>query len=424
MSNWGIAPGAPYRSLIEATARFNLWHGPIRSAKTTHSLMAWLGFLPDAPREGQLFMVGKTEDTLERNILRPLSEANPGFKYNKGQKQAWYGGREIVLLGANDVKAETRVRGVTGAGFYFDELTLLPHDFVKQCQGRMSPEESKAFATTNPDGPYHWVKAEHIDRAEELGSRRFRHWSWPIEANPFLSRQYIEDIKAEYGEGTLWFRRFIEGQWVAAEGAVYDFWDESVHTIPEWELPGLPDELYLSVDYGTSNATSVGLYARWLDKPIKAARLRGYYHSGRETGRQKTDTEYAKDLDSEFEQEKSSIKAVLVDPSAASLKAELKRHGWRVKDAKNEVIDGIRTQAKMLKGGQYKIVNHPSNTRCIRDYGAYLWDEKAQDRGEDKPLKENDHTKDEERYFLHTIYGRKIGNLDALRGASGIGGSR
>jgi PBSX family phage terminase large subunit len=403
MSSWGIAPGAPYRSLIEATARFNLWHGPIRSAKTTHSLMAWLGFLPDAPREGQLFMVGKTEDTLERNILRPLSQANSGFRYNKGQKQAWYGGREIVLLGANDVKAETRVRGVTGAGFYFDELTLLPHDFVKQCQGRMSPDDSKAFATTNPDGPYHWVKAEHIDRAEELGRRRFRHWSWPIEANPFLSRQYIEDIKAEYGEGTLWYRRFIEGQWVAAEGAIYDFWDEQEHTITS---VGEPDELYLSIDYGTSNATSVGLYGIYRAGKPRVVRLKGYYYSGRDTGRQKTDSEYAADLAEEFKDEKAKIKAVILDPSAASFKTELRRHGWRVRDAINDVVDGIRTQARMLKSGDYQILATPSNQQCIRDYGAYLWDGKAQARGEDKPLKEHDHTKDEERYLLHTIYGR------------------
>lgn len=403
MSSWGIAPGAPYRSLLAATARFNLWHGPIRSGKTTHSLMAWLGFVPDAPREGQLFMVGKTEDTLERNILRPLAEANPGFTYNKGQKQAWYGGREITLLGANDVKAETRVRGVTGAGFYFDELTLLPREFVKQCQGRMSPDDAKAFATTNPDGPYHWVRAEHIDRADELGPRRFRHFSWPIDANPFISRQYIEDIKAEYGEGTLWAKRFIEGQWVAAEGAVYDFFNEAEYTIPT--VPQ-SDELYVSVDYGTSNATSAGLYGVWRGGGLRAARLRGYYHSGRDTGRQKTDSEYADDLDEIFATEKPNVKALILDPSAASFKTELRKRGWTVRDADNDVIDGIRTQARMLKVGEYKIVQHPSNQQAIRDYGAYLWDARAQARGEDKPIKEHDHTKDEERYLLHTLFGR------------------
>ena len=401
---WRLLPGAPARSILEATARINIWHGPVRSSKTVSSLLRWVEFVTlDAPSGGLLFMVGKTELTLQRNILDPLQAflGPRDFRVQTGKHKAWIGGKEIQLVGANDARAEEKIRGVTAAGMYGDELTLWPESFYRMALSRLSVRGSKFFGTTNPDGPYHYLKTDFIDRAGDLNLRAF---TWPIDANTTLDPEYVRNLKAEYGEGTLWYKRFIDGHWVAAEGAVYDFFNETEHTITQ--PPSDPDDLFLSADYGTSNATSVGLYGTWR-KPIdglKAARLRGYYYSGRDTGRQKTDAEYADDLEAAFGDVKPRINHVILDPSAASFKAELRRRKWRVRDANNDVISGIRTQAKMLKSGEYKLTADATNRQAIRDYGAYLWDSKAQARGEDKPLKQNDHTKDEERYFLHTTF--------------------
>lgn len=351
-------------------------------------------------------MVGKTERTLRRNILSEVERivGSRNYRFNAGEGVAHILGREVFVYGANDERAEGKIRGLTVAGAYGDELSLWPESFYAQLLARMSIRGAMLFGTTNPDGPYHWLKANYLDRAAELNLRAFH---FALEDNPALDPQYVADLKAEYGAGTLWYRRFILGDWVAAEGAVYDFFNESEHvaaTAPERD----PDRLFLSIDYGTSNATSAGLYGTWKEPVgnLKALRLDGYYYDGKASGRQKTDADYARDLEERFGDQRRRIRVIL-DPSAASFKAELKKHGWRVTAAKNDVLDGIRTQAKMLQAGEYRILDAPGNKQAIRDYGAYLWDTKAQARGEDKPIKSNDHTKDEERYFLHTVFGNQ-----------------
>lgn len=388
-------------SIREAVARLNIWHGPVRSGKTIASIVAWLLFIRTAP-PGALLMVGKTERTLKRNILDVIAQiaGTKNYRYVGGSGEAFIYGRKVLLVGANDERAEGKIRGLTVAGAYGDELSLWPEGFFRQLLARMSVRGARFFGTTNPDGPYHWLKVNFLDRVGELDLRAF---TWPLEHNVALDPAYIAALKSEYGEGSLWFKRFILGLWVAAEGAVYDFFNESEHTVEE--VPQ-PDELFLSVDYGTSNATSVGLYGAYREGQLRAARLRAYYYDGRASGRQKTDSEYAADLDETFGDVKSSIKRVIVDPSAASFKAELRKRGWKLLDANNDVLNGIRTHARMLKSGEFKIVRHPSNMQIIRDYGAYLWDSKAQARGEDKPLKQHDHALDEARYFCHTIFGQ------------------
>lgn len=403
--DWVFSPKAR-DSIRDSTARQNIWHGSVRSGKTISSIIRWLMFIQTAPLGGALVMVGKTERTLRRNILSEVERivGSRQYHYNAGEGVATILGREVFVYGANDERAEGKIRGLTVAGAYGDELSLWPESFYAQLLARMSVRGAKLFGTTNPDGPYHWLKANYLDRAADLNLRAFH---FELEDNPALDPEYVSSLKAEYGEGTLWYRRFILGDWVAAEGAVYDFFNESEHvtaTPPSRE----PDRLFLSIDYGTSNATSAGLYGTWREPvgKLKALRLDGYYYDGRASGKQKTDSDYAKDLDLHFGIHKAQARVIL-DPSAASFKAELKKHGWRVTPAKNDVIDGIRTQAKMLQAGEYRILDTPGNKQAVRDYGAYLWDTKAQARGEDKPIKSNDHTKDEERYFLHTIFGNQ-----------------
>ena len=421
---WLPIPGPPNDSVKAATARQNIWHGPVRSGKTVSSLIAWILFVDEAPLGGELFMIGKTQDALESNALVPLQAfLGNNFRYSLHNRKAamrrastgtW---REIRLVTANDERAEAKVRGSTAAGAYGDEITLWPESLYRQLLARMSLRGSRLFGTTNPDGPYHWLKAGFLDRSDELDLHAF---TWPIDVNTHLAPEYIDQLKAEYEEGSLWYRRFIEGQWVAAEGAVYDFFDEARHTIDV--LPNRqPDQVDVSIDYGTSNATSAGAYASWNRIPkgeLRAVRLGGYYYDGRATGRQKTDREYAEEIGAWIDSLGYQVRHVFLDPSAASFGTELSRHGMWVKNANNDVLDGIRTQAKLLRAGEYKIARDPSNGQCIRDYGAYLWDTKAQARGEDKPLKQHDHTKDEERYYLHTMFGAPelAGGLITTRG--------
>lgn len=406
---WAFSPKAR-DSIRDSTARINIWEGAVRSGKTVSSIIRWITFIGSAP-PGALLMVGKTERTLKRNILDEI-EAIVGpknYRYVGGSGEAWICGRKVLLVGANDERAEGKIRGLTVAGAYGDELTLWPEGFFRQLLARMSVRGAKLFGTTNPDGPYHWLKTGFLDRQNDLDLRAFH---FELEDNVALDPAYVASLKAEYGEGSLWYKRFIQGLWIAAEGAVYDFFNETDHVLND--LPDRrPDQVDVSIDYGTSNATSAGIYASWNGVPagtLRAVRLGGYYYDGRATGRQKTDDEYADEITTWLEGLGHPIRYVFLDPSAASFGAELRKRKvaqrpLTVRKAQNDVLDGIRTQARMLRSGEYKIRRDPTNAPCIRDYGAYLWDTKAQARGEDKPIKQHDHTKDEERYFLHSMFG-------------------
>lgn len=408
----GVIDGPPLDSIIDSTARFNIWSGPVRSAKTMHSLIRWLTYIKEQTDSmassnrlgGDLLMMGKTRSALVRNVFIPLSRAVDGlFTWSDYRSEWQYADIRGFYLGAADSKAEGVLRGFTCAGAYCDEVSLWPQEVFNQLVLRMSVPGAKMFATTNPDGPYHWLKTDYIDSS----NNNVRVFTWPLETNIYLDPDYIVDLKKTFTPGSLWYRRFILGSWVAAEGAVFDFWDVDEHVL---DINNTPKIRYLNmaIDYGTSNPTAAGLFAVPDASTIRNLRVwldDEWYYDGREAGKQLTDGETVDKIEAWVGNRRSLIRAVYVDPSAASFRAELSRRGWYVREAKNDVLEGIRLQANMLHDGSYKIASRCKQT--IKDYGVYSWDRRAQARGEDAPLKglnDGSHTQDMQRYFLFTEY--------------------
>lgn len=392
---WGWFSQKQLDVIVNATARLNILSGSVRSGKTISSLVAWIYYVQQAP-PGELLMVGKTERTLKRNILDPLQEIVGGrhCSLNKGTGELTLFRRRIYLAGANDERAEGKIRGMTLAGAYCDEISLYPESFFTMLLSRLSVPGARLIGTTNPDSPYHWLKLNYLDRGSELN---LKHWHFTLEDNFNLDPVYVEALKKEYTG--LWYKRYILGHWVLAEGAVYDMWDEAKYVKP---APQDLKRFIVGIDYGTSNPCTFGLYG-WNDsaKPIVYL-VREYWYDSRATGRQKTDTEYADD----FKEWLGDIKpeAIYIDPSAASFTAELRKRGYRVRDANNDVLDGIRFVASMLT--QERFFVDPSCKHTIAEFNSYVWDTKAQLRGEDKPLKQNDHSQDRNRYALFSHFGR------------------
>lgn len=386
-------------SFQESNARINIFEGPVRAGKSFIALIRWLEFCRSgAP--GPLVICGRTDKTIKRNIITPLQIMVGGaVQYSQGKGELTLYNRTMYVIGANDDRAEAKIRGSEFAGALLDEITLLPENFVKMLLSRLSVPKAKLFASTNPDSPYHWVKTDFINRSAELDCKVF---SFSIDDNPSLDEDYKTQLKKEY-QG-LWYRRYILGEWVVAEGAVYDFFNEDYHVI---DTPPIAHEYIVGVDYGTTNPTVFVLIGynpsvypnMWLEKE--------FYYDSKETLRQKSDYEYALDL-MEFI-EGLNIRAIYIDPSAASFKQELKRNGVvNIRDAVNDVLPGIRYQGQLLMNGTYKICSSCINT--IKEYTNYVWDGKASARGEDKPIKKNDHTKDAERYALYTHFFERIGD--------------
>lgn len=312
----------------------------------------------------------------------------------------------MFVVGANDDRAEAKIRGSEFAGALIDEGTLMPENFFKMLLSRLSIEGAQLFVTTNPDSPYHWLKKDFIDRQKELDMKVF---SYTIRDNPSLGEKYINDLSKEY-QG-LWHQRYIEGKWVLADGAVYDFFNDDIHIINS--PPGLATFYIVGIDYGTTNPCVFSLigYNRnlypnmWLEKE--------YYYDSAKHLRQKSDYEYTLDLIKFIDG--YHVKNILVDPSAASFKRELKRNDIRnVKDAMNDVLPGIRFQSQLLSNGTYKICSNC--VESIKEYQNYLWDSKASERGEDKPIKKFDHcfakgTKITTDYGTVSIEKIKIGDM-------------
>ena len=371
--------------------RINILDGSVRSGKTWIDCVVWGLWVASMPIDKTYLMTARTLTTLKRNCLEPMVQllGAENFQYSISSKQGRLFGRNIQFEGANDAQAEAKIRGLTLQGAFVDEITLVPEDYFTMLLSRLSEKGAKLFGSTNPDSPSHWLKKKYLDRADELSIYTD---TFIIDDNTFLDPEYIENIKSEYTG--VFYKRFILGMWVIAEGLVYQF-DAERHCTSEIPATG---EYYLSIDYGTMNPFSCGL---WCVNGDKAVRIKEYYYCGRETAEQKTDEQYADEVDALADG--YNISSVIVDPSAASFIAELKKRNYKVQKAKNDVIDGIRVTARFLEKGNIKI--HESCKDAINEFGLYSWNDKS---SVDEVVKDNDHAMDEIRYFCNTIMIKKV----------------
>lgn len=370
----------------------------MRSGKTLCTGLSFFCWAMSAFQNRNFALCGRTIQSVRRNILselRPLLEGM-GFRLaeqvSRNVIQVRLGGRRNTfwLFGGKDESSAALIQGITLAGALLDEVALMPRSFVEQAVARCSVTGSRLWFSCNPESPAHWFYQEWILKAEEKKVLRLH---FTMEDNPGLS----PEVRARYANTFqgVFYRRFVLGEWTAAEGLVYDFFDKSfVKPVPE----GPFEAWYVSVDYGTSNPTSMGL---WGKKEGVWYRTAEYYYDARAARRQKTDEEYADDLRRLAGDR--PIKAVIVDPSAASFRETLRRRGWRVKKADNQVVSGIRLTARLLKSGKLVICQGCGD--AVREFGLYRWDDRGQ--GQDQVRKEHDHAMDEIRYFAATVAGKE-----------------
>ena len=389
-------------SIREATGRVNLWEGAIRSGKTIGSLIRWVLFVATAPTTGELVIIGRTRDAVWRNVIAPLQSVElfgPVAAHivgNHGAPTVQILGRRVHVLGASDAKAEKVIRGMTVAGAYVDEVTTLPEEFFTQLLGRMSVAGAALFGTTNPDNPAHWLKKKFLDRLAALPD--WRRWHFTLDDNPSLTAAYVASIKAEFTG--LWYRRFILGEWVAAEGAIYSMWDEARHVVPHDQVPAMQQLIGVGVDYGTTNPTSAILLGQDVDGGLWLVDELRYDPTL--TQHRLTDSQLsARFRDWLTASAPQGVRFVLVDPAAASFKVQLHTDGVHgLQNADNDVAYGIRTVASLLGDGHLRV-----SDRCagfISEVTGYAWDPKQTEKGKDAPLKVADHSLDAARYSICT----------------------
>ena len=376
--------------------------GAVRSGKTFCMGLSFFLWAQHDFSGRQFALCGKTVGALRRNLLTELlpSLRRIGMEVQENRSAntltVVYAGHrnQFLLFGGKDASSAALIQGSTLAGLLLDETALMPRSFVEQAVARCSVRGSKLWFNCNPEGPEHWFYKEWIEKAESRGALRLH---FTMEDNPGLPPEIRQRYERLYTG--VFYRRFVLGEWVAAQGLVYDFFDPARDAA---EVPEGPFSAWrVSVDYGTVNPLSMGL---WGQKNGVWYRVEEAYYDSRREGRQKTDAEYA-DLLEQLAAGRE-IQRVIVDPSAASFMEALRQRGWQVVKADNDVADGIRVTADLLR--QRRIVLCRPCRDCLREMALYCWDERT---GRDAPRKEHDPAMDEMRYFAMDLVGERSGGF-------------
>jgi PBSX family phage terminase large subunit len=379
----------------------NILEGAVRSGKTW-ALHPKTFYCCAYQVHGRKLFTGVSKQSIYNNVLSDLFNivGSKNYSYNRSTGQLKLCDNEWLVVGAKDEGSERYIRGLTVGVALCDEISLMPQSFFQMLLTRMSPRGARLYATTNPDNPYHWLKTEYLDNAELRAKQILWSDHFTMADNPNLTQEFVEAQRKLY---TGFFRkRFIEGLWVMAEGAIYkDSWSEDLLYDQNDEPPGLRSQgghqaRIIAVDYGTTNPM---VYLDIYDDGEVFWIVREYYWDSVAQMRQKTDGEYADDL-VEFIGHPNNAK-VVIDPSAASFKTELMKRGIWHTDADDDVNEGIRIASMVLNQRMVRFCRQTVQ-RTIQEMQTYAWDAKAAQRGEEKPLKSHDHGADAFRYFAKT----------------------
>ena len=373
-----------------ATHRYNLKVGAVRSGKSyidiAYTVPARLRAVKD--KDGLNFIIGVSKETIERNVLQPMREIYTDTIVGtiNSRNIAMVCGVPVYCIGAEKISQLAKIQGASIKYCYGDEIAKWNPEIFTMLQSRLDKPYSKFDGACNPEYPSHWLK-QFVDRADIDAYVQ----KYTIFDNPFLSKEFVDNLCKEYS-GTVYYKRYILGEWALAEGLIYPMYE---HAIEEAPKNIATSKYYMSIDYGTRNAFAALV---WELRGQVWYATRGFYYSGRDMGVSKTDGEYMIDIDNLTEGLPGPIRTI-VDPSAASFIALLRKHDTRYKvfPADNAVMDGIRETALAIQRDMIKI--DPSIKEWKSEAGGYVWDETA---GDDKPIKVNDHYMDSTRYFVKT----------------------
>lgn len=373
--------------------------GSIRSGKTLCAIDSFINWSQTNFSNEIFIIAGVSVGALQRNVLEPLfsllNTKDIAYTYRRTEKYVIIGSNRYYLFGGNSEASQDTLQGITSAGLFADEAPLMPRSFIEQAMARCSVEGAKYFFTLNPASPYHWFKTEILDRIDEMNGVRLH---FTMDDNPSLTVDTKERYKRMFTG--LFYKRYIEGLWVVAEGAIYDMFNADTHVIDVPQNRDFFDKCIAAVDYATSSVMTFGLYGI---KDDTIYLIKEYYWDAKEQMKQKTDVEYVKDLKSFIDG--WNVKHIYVDPSASSFQATCRYANMHIiRNAKNDVVNGIRTVASKLQQNKFFIDKECKYT--LKEIQSYTWDVKAQQLGEDRPVKKNDHAMDRDRYAIHTFFSK------------------
>lgn len=218
----------------DATHRWNIKTGATRSGKT------WLDYyvIPKRiralqGRPGDVLLLGNTQATLERNVLNPMREmyGDKLVSIIKNDNKVRLFGRWCYALGADKVTQVNKIRGMSIAYCYGDEVVTWNQEVFEMLKSRLDKEYSCFDGTCNPENPKHWFK-QFIDSDADIFCQKYT-----LDDNSFLPESFVTNLKNEY-RGTVYYNRYILGEWCNAEGLLFPQFADNPKL---WEVKELPD---------------------------------------------------------------------------------------------------------------------------------------------------------------------------------------
>lgn len=386
-----------------AGKRWNLKIGAVRSGKSFVDIVYVIPSRLRALSEesGLNVILGVSKETIERNVLQPMREIYTDALVGtiNSRNIANVCGVPVYCLGAEKVSQVAKIQGSSIKYCYGDEIAKWHPEVFAMLQSRLDKAYSCFDGSCNPEYPGHWLKS--FINTPEIDAYIQK---YTLFDNPYLPEEFVNNLCKEYA-GTVYYNRYINGEWTLAEGLIFPMYQDAIADAPE----GHAEQYGISVDYGTRNAFAAILWGKWGDAWYA---VKEYYYSGRDEQESKTDGEYADDMERWLAAYFAEINAAvppsirtIIDPSAASYITLLhkKYQQFRVVPADNAVADGIRETAECMKRGRIKI--SPAMVNWRKEVEGYIWDDTA---SEDKPVKVNDHLMDSMRYFVKTMHLARI----------------
>lgn len=372
--------------LLNCTHRYNVKSGATGSGKSYLDIAVTIPQrILAAKGEGLLVMIGNTRGTLERNILEPMRALYTADVVSTigSDNTARIFGKKVYCLGADKSNSVSKIQGATFEWVYGDEVTTWSEKVFQMLKSRLRCPHSHFDGTCNPDSPNHWFKRFLDSHDIDIYRQDYTIWDGA------LLPEVVEQLEADYA-GSVYYDRYIRGLWTQAEGLVYP--EHAAASEPMFD--GNAVRYAISCDYGTQNAFAalLGAYDGHTWHIVKE-----YRYSGRDSGHQKTDADYVDDM-REFLGELPMDTPFIIDPSATSFHAAMRRAGFTVRKADNAVEDGIRQTAACMQSGLLRYAD--TLTELQKEFAGYVWDAKA---ACDKPMKENDHLMDALRYLVRTM---------------------
>ena len=374
--------------------------GAARGGKTFCTILRFIFKLVDVKKyKDDCAIICKTYDTFHRNFLAPLGKLlEPQyFNYNSHKRILTIFGIKCWVISANDKSFDDKIKGGTFSCLYIDELTTLPEGRWWLANTRMAKEYSMIISTSNPDVPLSYVKTEIIDK--EKNNPDFRHFHFTLDDNPSLTNRDKEKFKKKF-HGAM-YRRYILGEWVMNTGRVYEL-EENEHIIQESERIPTPQKYFIGVDFGTAHPFCAILFGENPNYSPRVIAMDEIFYASRETEQQRSSLQYCHMIDQKWGH--LPIDAIYIDPSAARFINVMGSFNYRVRRARNDVMEGIQLVQDMMHEGSYKIKSNCR--RLIESKNSYSWDiSNTRNCNIDKPLKKYDDAVDAERYGLYSRYG-------------------